>query len=801
MGVIWHKVWFDLWHYRVRTMLTVLSIAAGVFVIGVVFGMSDQLLAGMDQAQQANRPSHISMTLDAYLNRDAAASIRKLPGVEEVEPYNTLAVNYKLRPEDDWKQGAIMMRDRFDRQRMNLMGLKAGLAPGKNQIGIERMSASALQLGIGDHVILKRGDSEQSLAIGGLIRHPFTAPLQVGGPAYFFMDAAELERFDVPEGLFRNLYVRVTPYSEEHAKEVAAEIKSHLAKQGIGVTSTTYQDPNKHWGRMYTEGIVLVTQLLAIVSLVLSVVLVYNTLTALITQQTNQIGILKAIGGKATTIIQVYLVSVLVYGLLALLPAVPLGMYLAFMMTKSFLTMMNIDYDAFHFSIAAVLLQVLAATAVPLIAALIPVLQGARITVRQAIASYGLCGDFASGRLDRLVGRFGAWILPSHYATALGNLFRHKERLALTQLVLGASGSMFLIIMSLSSSTNLTMNQAFANRRFDVTLSLRASQRIDRLEELARQVPGIDAADVWFNLPVSILHAGQRAKEAGMGAELDGIPAGSDFYREVVVEGRWLESGDERVIVMNKETADKNDIRLGDTVTLDAGVLGKKDWQAIGLYQVIYGGAGFMNDLIFAPRAAVLQSVNKYERGTTLYVRTRAREEPSVLKVTAQLKDLLESRSIKLGSSLTEIDYRRRGEAMFGVTITMLLALAVIVALVGGIALMGVLSISVVERTKEIGVLRAVGARSRTVIGIFVMEGTLQGLASWALSVFVSLLLSRPMAEALGCVMLKMPLSYQYNTSAVVVWLVVILAISTLASLMPARRAGRISVRESLAYA
>jgi len=47
----------------------------------------------------------------------------------------------------------------------------------------------------------------------------------------------------------------------------------------------------------------------------------------------------------------------------------------------------------------------------------------------------------------------------------------------------------------------------------------------------------------------------------------------------------------------------------------------------------------------------------------------------------------------------------------------MMLALSVIVALVGGIALMGALSIGVIERTKEIGVLRAVGARSQTILG------------------------------------------------------------------------------------
>jgi putative ABC transport system permease protein len=143
---------------------------------------------------------------------------------------------------------------------------------------------------------------------------------------------------------------------------------------------------------------------------------------------------------------------------------------------------------------------------------------------------------------------------------------------------------------------------------------------------------------------------------------------------------------------------------------------------------------------------------------------------------------------------------RRDGESQFSITIVMLLSLAVIVALVGGIGLMGSLSISVVERTREIGVMRAIGAISRTMMGMFVMEGVLQGLLSWAMAVPISFALGKPMANALGQTMFEANLDYQYNFEAVIVWLVIILVISTLASILPARNAIRISVQESLAY-
>ena len=63
MSVIWQKVWSDLWDNKIRTILAVLSIAVGVFAVGVTFGMSDQLLSGMDAAHQASLPAHFTLSL------------------------------------------------------------------------------------------------------------------------------------------------------------------------------------------------------------------------------------------------------------------------------------------------------------------------------------------------------------------------------------------------------------------------------------------------------------------------------------------------------------------------------------------------------------------------------------------------------------------------------------------------------------------------------------------------------------------------------------------------------------------
>ncbi len=432
------------------------------------------------------------------IDRDTILSLHEIPGVEDVEPFNSVNILYKLHPQDEWRQGVIQMRDDYNAQKYALLQLREGQWPsGKNEVGLERMAAQFLNIGMGDLVIIKIDDKERTYPITGLIRHPFVPPPQFLDLAFFFMNGEGMERFGIQEGKFSSLYVRVTPYSSDHAKEVATAIKNKLAKQDIRVAQFQYEDPDKHWGRTYMDAMVQVQQLLAIICVLISAILVFNTISNLITQQTNQIGVLKAIGGQGT--IHCRYLSDQCPGLWcarfssshSLCRAI-----LAFGITKTFLNLFNIDFDTFQISRNAVILQMLCALLAPLLAGLPPILKGASITVRQAIASYGLGSGTSSGRIDRWLESVGARLLPTHYATAIGDMLRHKGRLVMTELVLIAAGASFLMVMSLNSSLALTLDNFFGRQVYDTTIGFEREQRMDRVTALAESVEGVDKAEV-----------------------------------------------------------------------------------------------------------------------------------------------------------------------------------------------------------------------------------------------------------------------------------------------------------------
>jgi putative ABC transport system permease protein len=802
MSVIWKKVWFDLWHNKSRTMLAILSISAGVFAIGAIFGMVDQLLSGMDKAHQEVTPSHINIILRNGITEEVVEDLRTIPGIVDIDPVNQLSIQYKIKPDDEWELGTLVQRSNYDEQIYDIVVLKEGNWPSNSKIGIERLSSQYYNPSIGDSIIFKVQGEEKEYQINGLIRHPFVQPPPFGGQAHFFTDSAGLEEFGIPTGFFGQLLIQVNPYSLEFAQEIAGEIRSQLANQGYGVLVSLYQEPDRHWGRMFVEGITLVLQIMALVSLFMSVVLVMNTFTALITQQTDQIGVIKSIGGRRFTIIRIYIVGVLIYGFFSLLIALPSSAAFSYLMSRWFLNLFNIDLPILQISSRAILFQLGSAILAPVIAALWPILKGASISVREAISTYGLGGDFGTNRFDRFIDRFGSSFLPTVYAAALGNLFRRKERLVLTLTVLITSGVMFLVVMSLIASTNLTLDNEMARQGYDVRIGFSANQSITEVVNITNQVPGVQVVEMWNSRNATILRSGERLQDsAGLGAQLLGIPNESEMYKPIIIDGRWIQINDTRVVVMSHETASKNSIAVGDRITLDLGELGADEWDVIGLYRVIYG-SGFVVEPIYAPLNEVANVTNQINQGTQVLVMGAVTN----LEEETEFADLLKSKYEEAGLNIdfyttsARLDQRVYADNQFASLISMLLSLAMLTATVGGIGLAGSLGISVVERTREIGVLRSIGARSPTIMKLFIMEGIIQGIISFLIAIPVSFILAQPLARTLGQTMLEVDLDFAFHYPSILIWLLIMIVIAVLASIGPAKKATTISVRKALAY-
>ena len=798
MSVLRRKLQHDLWRHRRRTLTAILSIAAGLFGVGGIFGMVDRLLGAMDEAHVAVRPSHVSLILRSFAPGEVLAQLGAVDGVAEVESLAQLYVRYRTQAGGEWQDGIVVSRD-FTAQRLDTMALVDGTYPSEGSVAIERLSAAALGIDVGGALVIDVGGRSIDVAVDGVVRHPFVEPPTFGGRSHFF--AADLTAFGIPRGLHNQLLLRVEPYDEVSARAAAAAVRTALARHGLEVAATLYQHDEAHWGRMFVEGITVILRLMALLALVLSLALVTNTFTALLTQQTDQIAVMKVLGARRRVIARHYLGQALVIGLAALLIALPAALVFVDGMTRWFLYTFNIALDTFQVSWTAVAIQVGTAVAAPLLAALRPVLRAAAMSVRAALATYGIGHDHRSTRLDRAAERLAARFLPTLYAAALGNLLRRKERLAFTVGALALAGVMFLIVTSLSDAIHRTLDNEQARQRYDVEVGFDGSYDDTTLLRAVAGQGVVRDAQVWWVRGATLWRDGVRIDDAaGLGTELVALPE-DPWYRPIVVDGRWLEPGDERVLVLAADTAERHGLALGDTIEVDLGPDGRAAWTIVGTYRRIYAG-GFVSEAVYAPREAALALLGGPPRGTRLMLVTGSADLDAALRDARSVTDVLQAAGFTLNPYVTRVKLEERAFAdnRFASITGMLFSLALLVAVIGAMGLSGALSLSVMEQTREIGVMRAIGARSRSLFGLFLAEGVLQALASWLIAVPIAWLLAAPLARTMGQAMLETDLDVAFAWWAVAAWFVLVIAIAALATVLPARQAARTRVRDSLAY-
>jgi putative ABC transport system permease protein len=796
MSVIWSKVWHDLAHNRARTLLAVLSTAVGVFTLGLAFGAAGVIPARLVEAYRATAPAHVTVWGGPF-DREAVEAAEREPGVAGAEGEIAARLRWKHASEARWRDGMLIARDDYAGQHMNLVRRLAGSWPDDRVLAVERLSAEHYTIPLDSSVLVEWRQRERSVPVEGVLRAEVEDPPQWGGDAMFFA-TPETAAWLTGEGEdFNRIHARLESFSRRDAREAARGIQRRLERMGLPVEGYTVNDPSIHPMQDMVSATLIVLLVMGMLSLGLSAFLIINTMNALVAQQVWQIGVMKAVGATFGQVARVYLAAALAYGALALLLAVPLGAVATYLMSAALLDMFNVELTGFQVQPGALALQVGVGVAAPLIAAGIPVVSGARATARQAMSSRGLGGGFGHGPLDRLVGRVR--FLPRPLTLSLRNTFRRKARVTLTLLALTLSGVMFIMVMSVGDSFWETVDHMFLQLGQEVSVSLEQPEHAERLAEIAREVPGVAAVEVWSLWPAAVSVPAGAQGVAADGEEQPvvvwGVPPDSTMFAPRLLAGRRLLPGDDRAVLVNKRLAEDESIRVGDEITLS--IEGEEsEWAVAG----VVASFSSIQDDFFVPLGALARETGTVNRGTQVLVTSESHDPAAPRRLADDLAAAFTARRIRVAGAWNVSDQRQESQAAFGTLTYLLLSMSLLIAAVGGIGLAGTMSINVVERAREIGVMRAIGATSAAIGGIFVAEGTLVGLLSWLLAVPLSYPGARLFSDMIGDAVINYPLDFVYSTRAAVLWLLLVLILSALASLWPALRAARISVREALAY-
>ena len=802
MGVIRHKIWRDLWANKARTIQVVLIIGMGAFASGMMITTRNLVVEVMQESWIASSPPMIGMITAPGIDEDTIRSLKRIEGLVDIEGSGIATVEWRKNPDDDWRAANVNTRQNFSSQKFSILEIINGKWPDENSVAVGQGSDVVFGLAVGDEITLKTDGRSHVYKISGSVSDPMVQPPSFGGGTQLYITLDTYEDLFNTRDLNRIL-ASGNAYDPVQTTLLANRIKDKLEKQGVDTygflppTGDRIVDPSKHFFQDAMDGIFLLLTVMAGLALLLGLFLVYNTINAIISQQTDQIGVMKAIGAHSLQIMASFLLYVLAFGVMALLLAVPLGALFGWLLNVFLLNSFNADPGSFTVSWPAIFAQVFIAIAAPLLVALVPIINGSRISVREAVSTYGLSSK--PTRLDRLISRSKR--VSRLLILTVSNTFRHKARVVLTEITLVLSGLIFMMVISVGDSSRYTFNDLlFSILNSNINFIFENAERITKMEAIAQAYPGVKRAEMWGFGNGTGHERSLPETDDDPNMTIFGVPADTTLYGYQLREGRWLLPEDVQAAVLNQEIAQELGVGVGDWVTFDQGVMGESDWLVVGL---VFDP--LLSNTAQVPRAALLRQQNLIGRTNSIWIQLEKGDPATEQAAATALRKIYTDQGIDVAPNGGLNGQNTSSKVIAGINtqfqsiIVLLATMAVVIGIVGSIALSGVLSLSVIERSREIGVMRAIGASSWDISRLFIGEGLILGWLSWLIAFPLSLPAGRLMTEALSSA-LGSEIVFHYTPRGAIIWILIITILAALASWLPARRASRISVRQSLAY-
>jgi putative ABC transport system permease protein len=793
----WRKVLKDLWGNKTRSLLTILTIGVGIFAVGMVSSTFVIALGDMDKAYQASNPASGFLIIGGFDDELVKKIQEEVPGVRHAVGSSSNSAEAVFGPDKVYNINLAGIPSLAERD-INLLAPAdpgARLTLEDKEILLERSVRSVVPLKVGDPITLRFSDGTlRTLRVAGFVvdmtAPPFSFTRIVSG--YVNLNTMEWlggsRLYDT-----MNFTVDEKPKDQAHVTQIGQQIAHEVERTGREVFLTYTTNPGQHWAASLTAGLGVLMAGMGVLAVFLSTFLVINSISNLLTQQVRQIGVMKAVGGRNGQIGMMYLILVLVFGAVAYAIAAPLAIYMGYDVASGFADFLNFELLGYRAPVESLVLMAIIALLVPLVAAIFPIRTGTSITVREAITSYGLsASSLRRGWLDRLIDRIS--IIPRPLLISLRNTFRRKGRLALTVFTLTLAGAVFIAVMNMYASFNVMIPKTLGYILSDVNVYFQRAYRMQKIEPMVMRVPGVVKVEGWAMLTANAL---APDKQTAVDVIMIGPPNGSTMIDPDVISGRWLLPEDENAIIIGNHFLKRRPgVIVGDELVLE---INDKEtvWKVVGIFQMV---GQVEPPPLYVNYDYLTHLLNQIGTAGQLRVETDRHDKATQERVVNDLEAVFKENGIQVSFMQTGDEIVQQNMQVINIFVGLLASMALLIALVGGIGLMGTMSMNVMERIREVGVMRAIGARNGAIMQIVVVEGMMIGMISCGFGALLAIPISSLLLTGVGAGLLNAPLPYVYSSTGLFLWLIIVVIISALASFLPAWNATRVTIREVLAY-
>lgn len=805
----WRKVLHDLIDNKARTLLVVFSIAVGVFSIGVIAGAYQIISQDMSVSYSTNLPANIELRMTNF-DKDVLDSIRNQQDVKDAEARRVFNVRVRVPGTETWTTLDMTAFESFEKNAVNLLNpVEGAVIPNKREVLLEQEALQDLDVSVGDLLEFQLPDgSTKTLPVMGIVQDTASGAGDFLAAPYGYITMDTLQYLGQPESFNRAL-VTVTGDSDDisHIREAGTELKDKLEKSGNVVVRSRISPTHTHPLADTVNAVLGILMALGILIVLLSSSLIANTLNALLNQHLRHIGVIKLVGGQRNQVFRMYIILIMAFGVIALAIAIPFGGAGAYGLAGFIAGEMNFNLLGYRIVPMALLIQILVGLFVPLIAGLAPVVNGSRITVLRALSG-GLADDeqnqpsggetrvpwfdWMQVKVTRLLAARGVHI-PRPFVISLRNTFRRKNRLALTLFTLTMGGAIFISVFNVRVTLHDYIGQIGKYFRADVTLDFDKAYRLDEVKQFAQQTQGVEHVEGWQFVNAELLGEDGEVLE---NLNILAPPSNTELVKPLLVSGRFIDESDIRKLAISEAVKDYfPDLKAGDTLRLKLD--GREEtWEVVGIFKFV-GREGI---LAYAPLEYIEQATDLKGRAFSFRIVTVQHDRAYQDKVAEALDRSLRDNGFKVRQAQSGSASLDSAVDSLDTLVVFLLIMAILTAIVGSMGLTGTMGMNVLERTREIGIMRAIGADDRAVMRTVIAEGIVIGSISFVLAVILSVPFTYLLSTIVSLAIFESSIDVAFTYAGYTIWLGLVLVLSTVASILPARNAARLTIREVLAY-
>ena len=813
MTALSRKVFRDLVREKGRSVLVIAAMAMGIAAFVAVLASYAILTRALNAGYLATNPASATLRLNAVDGRLLAA-VRANPEIAAAEARRS--VRGRIQGPAGWRNLVLFVVEDYRNIRVSTIAPEGGAwPPGPGEILLERDALPVAGARIGDTVVVRTEHGAGTpLLVAGRVHDVGQAQARMENLVYGYATLDTLVRLGEERFLDQLKIVVAEKWLDaEHIGRVVARVRRQVEDLGGVVSRVEIPPPGEHPHAAIMGMLMLAMAAFGLFALGLSGVLVVNLMAAVMTTQVRAVGIMKAIGGTRAAIASIYLRQAALLGGAAVAAGLPVGVLGSRILSRSMAVFLNFDIPSFSIPAWVCLLVVAVGILVPVAAASWPVLQGSAVSVRAALDDFGVSRTaFGVSEFDRRLANVGGLARP--LLLSIRNGFRRRGRTALTIGTFAAAGVFFMAALNVRGSLIRTLDRLFEGRKFDLSVHLANLSPGDAVDRAVRRTPGIRRSEQWIVLEGTLGSGGSAAASGpaglhpGGGVRLHGgsdattnadrftlvaLPPDTRLLAWRIVRGRGLAAGETGTMVANESLAAKDPrVRVGATVAFRTGPA-ETAWRIVGIAREPLSPA-----VGYVPKS----SFDGFHPGMTndLRLALDGTDPRSIDRVKDALESNLAAEDVRVAGSGSKAESRFGFDQHMRMIYVFLVVVSCLLGGVGALGLTTTMSLNVIERRREIAVLRAIGAAPAALAAILVGEGVCLGLLGWAGAVAAAWPIGRGVGDALGSVLFKSGLDFRFDGRGPAIGLAVAVLAGAVASLVPAVRAGRRPIREGLEY-